>query len=349
MNDRFIQTQKLYQLLDLETFIFLISLGFTSFLFYKFFLKEATPSRHLKIKTHLKKLAQYFISLTVFFGIFSIIQSSFDNETIRRLLPYLGFITFLIGMFCFVKTCRLLVLQYLFLGSMKTGVPLLLVNIFSLILSIILAFWTINNIFGVQVTPLLATSAAFSIILGLALQDTLGNIFAGISMQVDNTFEIDDWLEIMNGSTKIVGQVKEITWRSTLLIGLADEVITLPNKLVSQSQVSNFSPETGSILRSQTFKFGSNTDILKVTQLLEQAAIQISDVKPQPAPFAFVLENNDYGITVKLIYYIETYGRQFSIGDKVLTTALQLLNKNGIQTANPIIQIKQEFSSLTQA
>lgn len=342
MNDRFIQTQKLYQILDLEIFIFILSLGLISFVFYKFFLKEATPSRHLKIKIHLKKLAQYFTALSVFFAIFSLtMQFSIDNETIRRLLPYLGFTTFLIGLFCFVKTCRLLVLQYLFLGSMNTGVPLLLVNIFSLILSILLAFWTVNNIFGVQITPLLATSAAFSIILGLALQDTLGNIFAGISMQVDNTFEIDDWLEIMNGSVKIVGQVKEITWRSTLLVGLADEVITLPNKLVSQSQVSNFSPESGIILRSQTFKFGFGTDILKTTQLLEQAAVQISDIKPQPAPFAFVLETNDYGFSVKLIYYIESYGRQFSIGDKVVTTALDLLRKNGIQSANPIINIKQ--------
>lgn len=342
MNNRFIQTEKLYQLLDLETFIFILSLGLMSFLFYKFFLKEATASRHTRIKTDLKKLVQYFILLSAFFTAFSLLsQTSFELETIRRLLPYLAFTTFLIGIFCFVKTCRLLVLQYLFLSSMRTGVPLLLVNIFSLILSILIAFWTINNIFGVQVTPLLATSAAFSIILGLALQDTLGNIFAGISMQVDNTFEIDDWLEIMNGSIKIIGQVKEITWRSTLLVGLADEVITLPNKLLAQCQISNFSPETGLILRSQTFKFGSQTDITKATQLLEQAAVQISDVQPHPAPFAFVLETNDYGISVKLIYYIESYGRQYSIGDKVLTTALDLLRKNNIYTANPTIQIKQ--------
>jgi small-conductance mechanosensitive channel len=145
----------------------------------------------------------------------------------------------------------------------------------------------------------------------------------------------------MNGSIKIVGQVKELSWRSTVLIGFADEMITLPNKLVAQSQVSNFSPEGALILRSQTFKLPFNTDIPKTIQLLEMAATQISDIAPQPAPLAFVLETNDYGISIKLIYFIENYGRQFLIGDKVVTAALDLLNKNGIQTARPSIQIQQ--------
>ncbi len=342
MNDRFIQTQKLYQTLDLEIFIFLFTLGLFAFLFYKFFLKDATPERHHSIKNHLKTLLKYFIVLTIVYGIFTLtLQASFDDPNIRRLLPYLGFVTFLTGILFFIKTCRLLVLQYLFLGSMRAGVPLLLVNIFTLILSIVIAFWTFNNIFGVQLTPLLATSAAFSIVMGLALQDTLGNLFAGISMQVDKTFEIGDWLEIMNGATKIVGQVKELSWRSTVLIGFADEMITLPNKLVSQSQVSNFSPEGAPILRSQTFKFGFNTDIPKTIRLLEQVAVQISDICAHPPPSAFVLETNDYGVSIKLIYFIENYGRQFAVGNKVVTTALELLNKNGIQTARPSIHIQQ--------
>ncbi len=341
MNDRFIQTQKLNQVLDPEIFVFLFFLGLSTFLFYKIFLKEATSERHLSIKNQLKDLAKHFLILSFTFAIYWILlQASAEDMNIRRLLPYLGFVTFLSGAFYFVKTSRLIVLQYLFLGSMRAGVPLLMVNIFSLLLSIIIAFWTVNNIFGVQLTPLLATSAAFSIILGLALQDTLGNLFAGISLQVDKTFEIGDWLEIMNGTTKIVGQVRELSWRSTVMIGFAEEMITLPNKLVSLCQVSNFSAEGTPIIRSQTFKFGFNTDIKKTTALLEAATAQIPEIRKAPAASAFVLETNDYGISIKLIYFIDNYGHQYSIGDKVVTTALDLLGKNGIQTARPNFQIQ---------
>lgn len=341
MNERFIQMQKLKNILDLESFIFLCLLGISTFLFYKFFLRDATHERHQNIKNHLKAIAKYYVILTAFFVFFVLLDKAAAHDPhLPRLLPYLGFLTFLTGAFCFVKSCRLLVLQYLFLGSMRAGVPLLLVNIFSLLLSIIIGFWTVNNIFGVQLTPLLATSAAFSIILGLALQDTLGNLFAGISLQLDKTFEIGHWIEVFNGSNKIIGQVKELSWRSTVLVGFSDELITLPNKLIAQCQVSNFSPEGQPILRSQTIKFPFRTNIPLALDLLERAATQISEVQAQPAPMAFVLETNDYGVTIKLVYFIENYGRQYAIGDKVLTTALDLLSKNGIETARPSLNIQ---------
>lgn len=342
MNERLIQTQKLYQIVDLESFIFLAILGLSSYLFYKFFLQAASEERHQNIKNHLKVLFKHFLFVSALFGTYFLLsQAETPTEHTHRILPYIAMVTFVAGVIYFVKTCRLLVLQYLFLGSMRAGVPLLLVNIFSLLLSIIIGFWTISTIFNVQLTPLIATSAAFSIILGLALQDTLGNLFAGISLQIDKTFEIGDWLEIMNGSVKIVGQVKELSWRSTVLVGFSDEMITLPNKLVAQCQVSNFSLDSQPIVRSQIFKFPYGVDVPKCLALLEQAASQISDIRGIPAPFAYTQETHDYGITVKLIYFIENYGKQFVIADKVFKTAFDLLKKNDIQLSKPTLNISQ--------
>lgn len=342
MNDRLIQTQRLYQILDLETFILVSVVGGLSYLFYRFFLKDVSLERHQNINAHLKSLLRNYSFLCLFYGIFFFLTRIPEYEISVRLLPYAGLLTFFIGTVFFVNSCRLLVLQYLFLGSMRAGVPLLLVNIFSLVLSILIGFWTFSVLFAVQLTPLVATSAAFSIVLGLALQDTLGNLFAGISLQIDKTFEIGDWLEIMNGSTKIIGQVKELSWRSTVLTGFSDETITLPNKLVAQCQVSNFSPEGQPIVRSHTFKFPFGTDAQKAIELLEQAASQISDIRAIPAPFAYTQEASDYGFHVKIIYFIENYGRQFVIGDKVFKTAFELLKKNGIEVARPTINIHQQ-------
>lgn len=344
MNDRLIQTQRLYQILDLETFILVSVVGILSYLFYRFFLKDVSQERHQNINSQLKGLLRTYSFLCLFYALFFVLTKIPEYELSFRLTPYAGLVTFFIGVFFFVKTCRLLVLQYMFLGSMRAGVPLLLVNIFSLVLSVIIGFWTFSVLFGVQLTPLLATSAAFSIVLGLALQDTLGNLFAGISLQIDKTFEIGDWLEVMNGSVKIVGQVKELSWRSTVLTGFSDETITLPNKLVAQCQVSNFSPEEQPIVRSLVFKFPFGTDMQKAIEVLELAASQISDIRAIPAPFAFTQETSDYGIHVKIIYFIDNYGRQFVIGDKVFKTAFELLKKNGIEVARPTINIHQQGS-----
>ena len=338
MTDRFIQTQKLYQVVDFESFLFIVFLGLLAYLFYKFLLRNVSAERHQNIQNQLGLLLKNYLVFSIFFALFWITQES-DFVPVKPLLPYLALATLAIGAFCFVRTCHLLVLQYLFLGSMRAGVPLLIVNIFSLVLSIIILFWTVGNIFGVQLTPLLATSAAFSLILGLALQDTLGNLFAGISLQMDKTFEIGNWLEIMNGSNKIVGQVRELSWRSTVLVGFADELITLPNKLVAGCQISNFSPDQTPIIRSQTFRFPHSADVAKAMTLLEQAAVQISDIKAQPAPSAFILDTNETSINVKLIYFIDNYGRQYGIGDKVVQTALHLLEKNHIKLARQSLEV----------
>lgn len=342
MNNRFIHLNKLYQNLDIEIFVFITILVLVAFLFYKIFLKAVSEERHINIRNHLKSLLKQYILVSVLFSLFTVSQqatTSFDS--LSRILPYLGFITFVSGAYCFIKASRLLVLQYLFLSSMRAGVPLLIVNIFTLVQSIVVIVWTFTNFFGVEIGPLLATSAAFSIILGLALQDTLGNLFAGISMQVDKNFEIDDWLEIVNGSSKIVGQVKEISWRSTVLIGFSDEIITVPNKLIAQCQVSNFSPQGKTIIRGHNFKFSFGCDINKITELLELAATQISEVKPNPAPYAYVRETNEQGCEIRLIYSIENYGLQYVVGHKVISTAIDILAKHGIKTAQPVIDIHQ--------
>ena len=340
VTERLIQTQKLYQVLELETFILLAVCAILAFLFYRFFLQNVSQERHDNLKGHFKSLFKHFIGVSILFGLYLLTnQATQEFEGLKFLLPYQGLVTYISGAVFFVKTSRLFILQYLFLSSMRAGVPLLIVNIFSLVLSILISIWSINTLFGVQLAPLVATSAAFSIILGLALQDTLGNLFAGISLQIDKTFEIGDWLEIMNGATKIVGQVKELSWRSTLLIGFADELITIPNKLMAQCQISNFSPEGQPIVRSQTFKFPHQTNIDLAIKLLEQATSQISEIRGFPSPFAFTQEVNDVGVQIKIIYFIDNYGKQYTIGDKVFKTALDLLAKNDIQVARPSVHV----------
>ena len=148
---------------------------------------------------------------------------------------------------------------------MRVAVPVLLVNLFTLLLSMVLGGWIVTDIFNVRLAPLLATSAIFSLVLGLALQDTLGNLFSGVAMQFDKPYEIGDWVEIQTGGTqKWVGQIEEISWRATVLIGFAEELITIPNRVISQSEISNFTRKGKPIIRSQVFRIAFGEDQVKV-------------------------------------------------------------------------------------
>jgi len=340
MNDKFIKTHALYSIIDWEPFVLLGCLLAITWLFYKFFLSAASPERHASIRMQFAALIRHFIIFTICFIAYTSLQSltSGDLANAARITPYLALMTFIWGSIVFVKTCRLLVLQYLFLGSMRAGVPLLLVNIFSLLLSMVLTVWAVSHIFGLDLGPLVATSAAFSIILGLALQDTLGNLFAGISLQIDKSYEIGDWLEVVQGIHRTVGQVKEISWRSTIMIGFSDEEITLPNRTMANAQISNFSPEGHPIVRSQLFRLPFTCDLEKAKEILERAVVEISDIRGLPGPFAYIQETTENWVAVKVIYFIDNFGGQFSIGDKVMRKGIEALRTHGIELARTVIE-----------
>jgi small-conductance mechanosensitive channel len=328
----------LYNLLDFELYVLIINFYIICYLFYKFFLQNVSLERHESLKNHFQNLIRHICVLSILFALYTLASTySAESLFLKKATPYLASLTFFSGAYIFVKCFRLFVLQYLFLGSMRAGVPLLLVNIFSLLLSAVIGFWSLSKLFGIDLTPILATSAAFSIVLGLALQDTLGNLFAGISLQVDKTFELDDWIEVQNGLVKIVGQVKELSWRSTVLVGLTDELITLPNKLIASCQVSNFSLEKGPIIRSQLFRVKFDADSTKAKDIIEIAISQISDIRGVPTPFAYIQDINESWVAIKAVYYIDDYGKQYGIGDKVFERVTTALKQNGIALAHQVI------------
>ena len=347
-----LRVQKLQFLLDLEPVITIAALFSLSWLFYKLFLREVSQDRHKSLQNHFQKILRHFVVLVALLVISLIFIHNFsDNDHLKRPIPYLTLLTVFWGAMLFVRVSRLLILQYLFLGSMTAGVPLLIVNIFSLLMSVVFSLWMASFVFEVDLGPLLATSAAFSIILGLALQDTLGNLFAGISLQLDKSFEIGDWLEIVNGIQKTVGQVHEITWRSTTLLGWSDELVVLPNRFVANSQISNFHNGNLTFVRSQVFRLSYDVDQEKVKKILVKTIEEISGVKNKPEPLCFVSETADSWLMFKLTYAIDRYGAQFLIGDLVQTKSLENLKKAGIETVcqtykiQPLKILKEETNS----
>lgn len=339
-SEKIIQISKLYQIIHLESFVLIFLFCALTWFFYKIFLKDVSDERHQNIRNHQTNLAHHFLILTFLFLLFSASLALEEFwSSVSRVTPYFALLAFFWGNLVLIKTARLSVLQYMFLTSMRAGVPLLLVNIFTLILSVLLGFWGLSRVFDIQLMPLVATSAAFSIILGLAMQDTLGNLFAGISLQVDKSFEIGDWLEVVNGLQKSVGQVKELSWRSTLLVGLSDELITIPNRIMAQALISNYSPDQP-IMRSQIFRLPYGSDINQARDILERSVIEISDIKAIPKPFSYVNDATESWISVKLLYFIDSYGAQFIIGDKVLRKGIETLLANGYSPATTLVQLK---------
>jgi len=74
---------------------------------------------------------------------------------------------------------------------------------------------------------------------------------------------------------------------------------------------------------------------------LTQATTQIPEIRKSPHPKVNVSETNESWVGFKLIYFIDNYGRQFSVGDQVLSKALKLLQQNGMNIAKPALEVSQ--------
>ncbi len=344
MEERWIQTKALYSLLEFEPFVLLTALLVLAWGFYKIFLPGVSQQRHQSLQMQFRGLIRHYVILSLAYGTYHLVKADLLPEhALMRILPYIALLSFIWGGIVFVRVSRLIVLQYLFLGSMRAGVPILIVNIYSLVLSLILALWGSSQIFSIQVGPLIATSAAFSIILGMAMQDTLGNLFAGISLQLDRVFEIGDWIEVVSPAQKAVGQVREITWRATTLIGWSEEVIVIPNRVVASSQISNYQNGEVPLVRSQVFRLPYDTEIEKVKSSLKKCVDGITEIRKFPEPDCFISEATESWLSFKLTYYIDSFGLQYMIGDKVVMNGWQSLQKLGIKrSARQTLHIDQQ-------
>lgn len=352
MNNRLAQAwiplDRVEALLQLEPALIMLGLVVGALLIYKIFLRSVSDQRHRNLRILFSNLFGYVIIWLILFSGFYTLQrvEVEDHYALERVLSYVGFLALMTGAVVIVKVSRILLFEYLFIGHMKEGVPVLLVNLASLIMSMIIGGWLVAEVFSIKLAPVLATSAIFSLVLGLALQETLGNLFSGVALQLDKPYSIGDWIEIQNGTTLWVGQVHEISWRATTLIALGDEYITVPNRVMAQAQISNFSHKTRPFLRRLVFRIPydlpDGVTLKGLKEELVKNLLSIKGVKKTPVPLVLTPETHESWIPVRLIYSIEDYGMQQIIADEVVDSVLGLFAKLGVRPANTRILIQNE-------
>ncbi len=101
--------------------------------------------------------------------------------------------------------------------------------------------------FGISVTGLIATSGIIAIVLGLALQSTLGDLFSGIAIGIDRPFKVGD-VVMIEGTVE--GRVVETNWRSTRVATATNDIATIPNSVIAKSRITNRSAPSESHMGS---------------------------------------------------------------------------------------------------
>jgi small-conductance mechanosensitive channel len=332
-------------ILQIESLLVVIGIFVAAGVIYKTLLRAVSDDRHRLLKRLFKNAFGHGLAMVVLFGGYRLLFASVDDsvslggEIASRLYPYVGFFCILSASVFFVKTARILAFEYLFFISMKAGVPVLLVNILSLGLSLGLAGWIATEVFAIRLAPVLATSALISVILGLALQDTLGNLFAGVSLQIDKPYEMGDWVKVQNSGQEWVGQVQEISWRSTVLLGMLDESITIPNRVIASSQVAAYGSNGKPFYRGINFRIPLNAPVERSKSVLETAVQKVAGLPAYPTAKVYFNEVGDSWINLRLLLPLSDFGSQIAIVDRVHSAVFEAFAREGLEIAAPMTRV----------
>jgi small-conductance mechanosensitive channel/CRP-like cAMP-binding protein len=246
--------------------------------------------------------------------------------------PYLRFLLFFSLAYGGFKVAEVVVVDLLPGRQGQRRAPAILRDVLAAVVGGLILVVLLRAAFGVDVAALVATSAALSIVLGFALQETLANLFAGLALMLERPFEPGDWIQMGD----LVGCVQEVSWRAVRLKLIRQEdYLVVPNSVVAKSQIVNMSqplPIHGHAVEVHAPRGESPA---RVREALVEAALEVDGVLRAPAPRARVLRFESYAVAYQLIYYLDDYPRIHDIQGEVLARVWYAFQRHGIPLPLP--------------
>ena len=213
----------------------------------------------------------------------------------------------------------------------QTRVPPFLPQITTLLLIATAFFTGLSLFYGVTLPGLLAGSGLIAIVLGLALQDTLGNIFSGLGLQAGKSFRVGDWLIVDGKHVEVI----EVNWRSTRLRNNDAASFDIPNNQLAKATIVNLYNPTSVHAARASVSVEYQVPPNQVKETLVRAAFAAPGVLARPAPGAFLMSFDDSGIRYELKYWIDDARRYPEISDVVRTNIWYELDRRGIPFSYP--------------
>lgn len=179
---------------------------------------------------------------------------------------------------------------------------------------------------------LLTTSAVGAVVVGFALQDTLGNLFAGLAIQIEKPFRVGHWIQVSGRE----GQVQEITWRATKLRTKDGEFLIVPNSVVSKDPVLNYSEPT--VANSVSVEVGVSylTPPNEAKAAILQAVVNAPLALAAPPPNVLVRGFGSSSVDYVAYFWVDDYGLEREARDQVRSNIWYEFRRRNIEIPYPI-------------
>jgi len=186
------------------------------------------PADRVRLRLSLVALIFFFLALPMRAGLLTFgLETAYSGVKLAAVISLAWGITGVGGLIIFDLIGR------------RFGIPKIFRDVIVSLISFVAAVLVLSRS-GVNFLSIVTTSAVLTAVIGLALQDTIGNLFSGIAMQLEAPFSIGDWIRV---DERAIGRVLEIRWRSTLIQTKNDDLVVIPNAIMTKGVVTIFNKD----------------------------------------------------------------------------------------------------------
>lgn len=245
---------------------------------------------------------------------------------------WLSVILLLVGLLLALLAVTLVFVDFLLVDKLGVEIPNILRDVAIIALFFTGALLVLNEQTELDTTGLFTTAGVVSIVIGLALQDTLGNVFSGLALQTERSFNVGDWVRFGDRE----GVVTDISWRATKLRTRSNDLVIIPNSVISKDVLVNYSAP--SRIHAVLASVGAHyrhppADVIAA---LEEAADQTPGILKAPRPDVRTKAYDDFAVSYQIKYWIRDYADLEEISDGFMTRVWYAFDRRGIDIPFPI-------------
>lgn len=219
------------------------------------------------------------------------------------------------------------------LGGAVTGLAQTTARVTVIVVGLLLLL----SALGIQITPILTALGVGGLAVALALQDTLGNLFAGIHLLADRPMRVGDYVKV--GDT-VEGFVTDVGWRSTRIRSLANNIIVVPNQTMARATITNYNLPGTHMAVGLKVSVDYSADPDRVDKILldevTRALGQVPGLLRDPAPTVNLIPGfGEHSLDFTVGYHVATFVDQYPVQHELRKRILQRLHRENIAVPVP--------------
>ncbi|QTK81777.1 MscS Mechanosensitive Ion Channel [Agrobacterium tumefaciens] len=195
---------------------------------------------------------------------------------------------------------------------------------------VVAALCIVAYVFNLPVGTVIATSGVFAIVLGLALQSTLNDVFSGIALNLGRPISVSDWIIL---DENVQGRVIETNWRSTHLLSGTNDLVVVPNSVLAKSRITNVSGPDAVHGASLRIRLQPTRHPGIILDAMDRVLLSSNAILKKPVPTAAIVSVDREAVEIELSFRVENSGMVTAAKNELFDLSVRHAEAAGLQLA----------------